>query len=187
MNNKAIKRLIIFTDCGDTLVDESTQVFSDLTVVGAQMIEGALPVLHELHEQGYRIALVADGRVDSFDNIMEQHGLRQFFEATAVSEEVGCEKPDPLMFRTAMERMGLTDADAGRIVMVGNNLKRDVLGANRMGIRSVLLTFSPRYCMTPQTPEEYPRHTIAMPCELTALVAGLEQELENEENESIRA
>ncbi len=169
------KKLVVFLDCGDTLVDESTQVMHENgDVLRADLIDGAREMLLGLHEDGYRLCLVADGRVASFQNIFRALGLSHIFEQWVISEAVGCEKPNALMFETALARMGLTTADAPRVVMVGNNIKRDVLGANRMGFISVLLSYSPRYCMQPETPEETPDYVITMPGELRGLLATLE-------------
>ena len=56
------RNLIIFTDSGDTIIDEGTQVFDDRGIVTtADFIPGADEVLKTLQEEGYRIALVADG------------------------------------------------------------------------------------------------------------------------------
>ena len=49
------------------------------------------------------------------------------------------------MFDTAKQAMKLTEEDKGRIVMIGNNLKKDVAGANQFGITSIWLDWSPRY------------------------------------------
>ena len=84
------------------------------------------------------------------------------------------EKPDWVMFQKALERLGLTENDKGRIIMVGNNLKRDVLGAKRFGIRSVLLSWSPRYDMVPSCEEETPDYVISRPEELPELVNRLD-------------
>lgn len=172
-----MKNLIVFTDCGDTLVDESTQIFCDggETVVSAGLIDGAREELETLYRNGFRIAMVADGTEVSFRNIIRQHELEEFFEVRVVSEELGCCKPDERMFHTAMERMGLGEADISRIVMIGNNLKRDITGANRLGICSVLIDFSPRYCMVPEEEEEIPDYTVSLPCEIPALLERLER------------
>ena len=81
------------------------------------------------------------------------------------------------MFQKALERLGLTDDDKYRIIMVGNNLKRDVVGAKRFGIRSVLLSWSPRYDMVPSCEEEIPDYVITMPEQLLELVNKLDQQL----------
>ena len=97
--------------------------------------------------------------------------------AEAISEALSSEKPSALMFRTAMDRLRLTEADKRRVIMVGNNIRRDVVGANRFGIRSVLLTWSPRYRYEPSCPEETPTYRIASPEELLPLAEKLNAEL----------
>ena len=47
------KKLIIFTDSGDTIIDEGTQVYDDRGIVlEAECIPGAGEVLQQLHEEG---------------------------------------------------------------------------------------------------------------------------------------
>lgn len=176
------KELIIFTDCGDTIIDEGTEIRKEAegVVYGAELIPGAKEAYLQLYQDGYTIVLVADGLKESFDRMMKQHGLDHIFGAEAISEEVGAEKPAEIMFRTAMERMGLKPEDKQRIIMVGNNLERDIVGANRFGIRSVLLTWAPRRRMTPLCEEENPAYTIENPLELVELAEKLEKELQEE-------
>lgn len=174
------RNLIVCIDCGDTIVDESTQVFDpDGTVRSAEAIPGAPEAILELQRRGYTLALVADGRTASFENILKRLKLWDVFDARAISEELGAEKPDAVMFQTALRSLGLSEADAPRAVMIGNNLKRDVLGANRMGMTSVLLSYSPRYCMIPETKEETPDYVAATPSEWPALIERIEQNRTN--------
>ena len=113
------KKIIIFTDSGDTIIDEATQQYrEDGTVVTADFIEDAGEVLRQMEEAGYTIALVADGGEESFRNVYRENGLKRCFDAWVVSETVGQEKPARAMFQTAMDQLGLTDADKGRIVMI---------------------------------------------------------------------
>ena len=170
------KNLIIFTDSGDTIIDESTQVYDDRGIVTkAAFIPGAGEVIRELKEEGYRIALVADGEWESFRNVYRENGLGYCFEEWIVSEVVGEEKPARSMFDTAMEKMGLTEADKPFIVMIGNNLKKDIAGANRYGITSVWLDWSPRYFHTVEEPDWQPDYTVKTPKELKALLEKLEE------------
>ncbi|MCM1188156.1 MAG: glycoside hydrolase family 88 protein [bacterium] len=170
------KNLIIFTDSGDTIIDESTQVFDGRGIVTeAEFIPGAGEVLKQLKEEGYRIALVADGEWESFQNVYRKNGLGYCFEEWIVSEVVGEQKPASSMFDTAMEKMGLADADKPYIVMIGNNLKKDVAGANRYGITSVWLDWSPRYFHSVEEKEWQPDYTVKTPEELKKLIDGLEE------------
>ena len=57
--------------------------------------------------------------------------------------------------------------------MVGNNLARDVRGANQVGITSVYLNWTTRYPRTPADPLEEPDYTITEPLELSGLAERL--------------
>lgn len=169
------KKIVIFTDCGDTLVDESTEVRDARgVVIHCELIPGAKEALLALHARGHRIALVADGMTDSFVSILREHGIAHVFETLVISDAVGVEKPDPRMFTEAMREMGLTQADTSRIVMIGNNIRRDVAGANRMGICSILLSFTPRYRMQPTAEDQTPDYVVEMPLQLPPLLEQLE-------------
>ncbi|MDF2543667.1 MAG: hydrolase [Herbinix sp.] len=175
-----MKDLIVFIDSGDTIIDESTEIKDEFgTVLHSKMIEGAGETLVKLYESGYKIALVADGTKTSFDNIYTENGLDYCFHAKAISGELGKEKPAEIMFRHAMNELGLTDEDTHRIVMIGNNLKRDIVGANRMGITSILISYSPRYVMQPGNEEEIPDYVIAKPSELIGLLEQLDLQVKN--------
>lgn len=172
-------KIVIFTDIGDTVINEGTEVRKVPcgVVYDAQCIPGARETMLTLYDRGYTIVMVADGLVESFDNLMRINGLSHIFAARSISEEHGVEKPDQIMFQSALERAGLTDADKGRIIMVGNNLKRDIVGANRFGITSVFLDWTDRYPKEPETEEETPRYRIHKPEELLTLVEQLERTL----------
>ncbi len=172
------KRLIIFTDSGDTIIDEATQVRDERGIVlKADFIPGADAVLKQLHDEGFTIALVADGEWESFQNTYKENGLGYCFDAWIVSEVVGKQKPEPIMFETAYEKLNLTEADKKRIVMIGNNLKKDVAGANRQGLISVWLDWSPRYFHTIEEDDWKPDYTVKTPVELIPLLHGLEEKL----------
>lgn len=174
------KKLIIFTDIGDTVIDEGSEKRNVPcgVVLEAGCVPGAKETMLRLYEEGYPIIMVADGLVESFRNTMEQNGLSHIFAARVISEALGVEKPNAAMFQTAMDAMNLTDADKKRVIMVGNNLSRDVLGANAFGIRSVHLRWSPRYVLDPACPEEVPTYVISKPEELLELADRLNRELQ---------
>ena len=178
------KKLIVFIDSGDTLVNEGTEYRNEGSpiVQSCELIDGAKEMLLTLKERGYTIELVADGYTQSFDTSYGQHGLENIFDARTISEEVGEKKPSQAMFETAMKLLHLTDEDKKRIIMVGNNLERDIVGANRFGITSVFIKWSLRYPMEPKNEEEVPDYIIHKPLELLDLVEKLEAELEKTED-----
>lgn len=175
------KKLIIFTDSGDTFINEGTEVRNEEgIVVHAELIPGAGEVLKELYDRGYLIAMVADGEEQSFTNVYIENGLGYCFHTRTISEIVGIQKPSERMFQDAMDKNGLTEEDKKRIIMVGNNVRKDVAGANRFGLTSVLLDWSPRYNMVPSCEDEKADYIIHQPAELLELVERLELQLEND-------
>jgi putative hydrolase of the HAD superfamily len=173
-----MKILAICLDCGDTLIDESTEVKTDGDVsLRADLIPGADALLHGLKARGYPLALVADGPAATFSNNLQPYGLYDLFDAYAISEQVGVLKPEAAMFHHALVQLGITRADYGRVVMLGNNLARDIKGANALGIISVWLRWSNKRTHIPADDSEIPQHTIDLPLELLDLLDRLEAEL----------
>lgn len=167
-----MKEWIVFLDSGDTLVDETTQVFDERGVVlRAQLIPGARELLETLRREGIPVAMVADGLAESFRNVYRGLGLESYFARRIYSSDVGAEKPSPLMFETALRAMGLTESDKERIVMMGNHVKKDIAGANRFGITSVLLDWSHRYPTVPETPDETPDFIVHTPLDLLEVLS----------------
>jgi putative hydrolase of the HAD superfamily len=114
--------------------------------------------------------------------MMEEHGLSHIFSAWIISEEVGEDKPSSRMFESAMQALSLTEKDKHRIIMVGNNVKRDIRGASRFGIRSVLLDWSSRRSFEPECPDDVPTWRIHIPEELFPLAELIESQLEDEDD-----
>lgn len=166
----AQRPLAICLDCGDTLIDEGSEVKEGEVSLHAELIPGADRLLFALKRSGYPLALVADGPQASFINNLSPYGLYHLFDAYAISEQVGVEKPHPAIFLHALEQLGIAPADYGRVIMVGNNLERDVKGANALGLVSVWLDWAPRRSKIPADASEQPCYTIKLPLELLDLL-----------------
>ena len=169
----------IFLDCGDTLADEGTEVKDEATeiVSSADLIPGAENLTRRLKARGYRLALVADGPRETFVNILGQHGLWDDFEAHVISGDLGVAKPHRRMFETALAALDLSGEAVNRAVMVGNNLERDIKGANEAGLISVFLRWSTRRTHVAKDASEKPRFTIDYIEDLPDLLERIELSL----------
>lgn len=166
---------VIFIDCGDTLVDESTQVFDENGIVtDVEFCEGAEKLLRKLKESGCMVVLVADGMDKSFRNIFNKINFLDEFDGFVVSENVGELKPSEAMFRTAFELLPEERRSKSDIIMVGNNLRRDIKGANSFGITSVWMNWSPRYFHEYEEPDWRPDYEVHSADELWELLCRLE-------------
>jgi beta-phosphoglucomutase-like phosphatase (HAD superfamily) len=177
----------IFFDLGDTIMDEKTEVKNASgTTLAADLFPGMADALFALHQQGYRLALVADSRPETPLNVLRQHGLLERFEHLAISENVGVQKPDPAIFLHTLEALRIPEQDYPKVIMVGNNLERDIAGANRLGLRPVFFHANDSRRTVAQTREEIPRHTVANAQELMRLVEALSQQVSGDQAPTYR-
>ena len=161
-------------DLGDTIMIEETEVKdADETTLRAELVPGMAAMLRALQEAGHRLALVADSRPCTPANVLRQHGLGDVFDYLAISEVVGAAKPSPAIFRAALDALGIPESDYGRVAMIGNNLERDVAGANRLGLISIFYHLNDRRRTEPLTPDEMPKHTVTSPEELWELITRI--------------
>jgi putative hydrolase of the HAD superfamily len=96
---------------------------------------GALEAVALLKERGLRLGVVSNAEGTVARNL-DDAGFKGAFETVVDSHLVGVEKPDPAIFRIALERMSL---DPERTVFVGDLPEVDVKGARAAGIPAVLL------------------------------------------------
>ena len=96
---------------------------------------GAAEALDRLRAAGLRLGVVSnsDGRVEE---ALVAAGLRDRFEVVLDSALVGVEKPDPAIFRAALDALGVAPAEA---LYVGDLYEVDVVGARAAGMEAVLL------------------------------------------------
>lgn len=165
----------LLLDCGDTLVNEATEIKDERDVsLRADLIPGAAETVHALVKRGYPLALVADGPAETFVNNLGPYGLYACFQVHAISGQLGVTKPDPRIFEYALDALGIEHGEFERVIMVGNHLGRDIAGANRLGLISVWLDWAPRRSKTPANRWEQPDYTIRAPLQLLDLLQRLE-------------
>lgn len=70
-------------------------------------------------------------------DLLAHHDLLHRFHAVAISGEVGCAKPDPELFRSALQ--GLQEEAGDHVVHVGDDLEHDIAPARELGLRAVLI------------------------------------------------
>jgi len=99
--------------------------------------EAGCDTLRTLQARGYRLGMITN-REDRarFEGHLDRLGLRGYFDVVLTAGEAGTSKPDPAIFRLALERAGVP---AEQALYVGDNYWADVVGAQRAGLRAALL------------------------------------------------
>ncbi len=92
------------------------------------------PLLARLARR-YRLGIVSNF-YGNLEQVCEDAGLRSSFGVVVDSARVGHAKPDPRIFRAALDALGV---EAGAAVFVGDSLWRDMEGARDVGMRHVWL------------------------------------------------
>jgi putative hydrolase of the HAD superfamily len=165
----------ILLDLGDVIMSEETEVKDEeWNTLRADLVDGMGDALRALKARGYKLGLVADTRPQTAWNVLHQHDLYDLFDTLVISEEVGCEKPDPRIFRAALDALRIAPHDYVRVLMVGNNPARDVRGANQLSLISVWFHWNDRY-LPDSDFEDKPAYEAESARELMELIDRLEQ------------
>jgi putative hydrolase of the HAD superfamily len=91
------------------------------------------PALARLQQAGWRHAIVSN-HVPELDQLVTALGLRDWFDAVHTSASIGYEKPHRAIYSVA-----LAAARAPALWMVGDSFTADVAGAERAGLRGILV------------------------------------------------
>jgi HAD superfamily hydrolase (TIGR01509 family) len=84
-------------------------------------------------ELGLRLAVASSSRIGHVGPMLDRAGLRARFEVLATGEEVAAHKPDPAVYRLALDRLGLP---AGQAVAF-EDTAHGVTAAQAAGLRCV--------------------------------------------------
>ena len=105
------------------------------------VVENGKEVVVELHRRGYTLGLISNLITSrEIPDWMDEDGFTPYFKAVVLSSVFGKRKPDPALFIEAAHR---ADADPECCVYIGDNPKRDVIGARQAGFGAVVLIIDP--------------------------------------------
>jgi HAD superfamily hydrolase (TIGR01509 family) len=93
-------------------------------------LPGALETVAALRRRGLEVAVVSNWDVGLAEHL-GRIGAAQLFTVVATTAEAGAPKPDPAVFRLALERLGV---EPGRALHVGDE-EEDERGAEAAGMR----------------------------------------------------
>lgn len=99
-----------------------------------QIIGGAAALLDYLHAK-YRLGLVSNF-YGNLNIVCREFHIDALFDILIDSARVGVRKPDPAIFRLALEGLALQPADA---YVVGDSYERDIVPAKTLGCRTIWL------------------------------------------------
>jgi putative hydrolase of the HAD superfamily len=99
-----------------------------------ELFDDTIPTIDALYNLGWNHVIVSN-HVPELRNIIEHLGLGKYILNIVNSAEVGYEKPNPIIYKLAVEKAGRSN----NIWMIGDNINADVLGAEQIGIKGILV------------------------------------------------
>ena len=94
---------------------------------------GAVECLRELRARGLAIALASDCSSET-PSLLDETPLGEYLPVRACSALLGARKPDPVVYRHALEGLGVAPADT---LYVGDGNSEELPGASRLGMTTV--------------------------------------------------
>lgn len=130
------------------------------------LYEESIQILGDLKGK-YQLLMLTNGSPElQNEKLTMTPELVPYFDKIIISGAFGRGKPDPTIFEHALEQLDLDVKDA---LMVGDNLNTDILGASRVGMKSVWINRSDKE----PNPEIQPTYVITHLEELFGILEGL--------------
>lgn len=95
------------------------------------LVPNAEQMLQTLHAKGYRLFAASNSFGHLQRSRLEHAGILHYFEDTYISMDIGYDKPDIRFYQEALRRANLQPSE---VLMIGDSMTTDVLGAQAAGI-----------------------------------------------------
>jgi putative hydrolase of the HAD superfamily len=99
------------------------------------LFDDVMPALTDLKGKGLILGLISNVERDIL-RLVDKLGLAPLLQVVMTSQDVGFNKPQPEIFQEALRQAGVQAPEA---IYVGDQYQIDVVGANKAGMKGVLL------------------------------------------------
>ncbi len=125
-------------DVSDEAIERAIFQFYNVSEHRWSPMEGVYEVLDELRVKGMCLGIISNaGDEGNVQRLIDNAQLRPYFKPIYISAALGIRKPNPKLFEMVLESW---DLPADQVVMVGDNLAADILGAQNAGVHQIWLT-----------------------------------------------
>ncbi|MDY7220936.1 HAD-IA family hydrolase [Halalkalibacterium halodurans] len=97
-------------------------------------MEGSLELLSVCKLKNYRLGIITNGESLLQRIKLKKLGIERYFEVVVISEEVGISKPHGVIFRKAVDMLGV---QVGHSIYIGDHLYNDIYGASLEGLYTI--------------------------------------------------
>jgi putative hydrolase of the HAD superfamily len=118
----------------DELADRIADAFTEMRRQEYRLYPDAHATVDALREAGVKLALVTNGAGVTQREKIERFELAHRFDHIQIEGEFGQGKPEPAVYRHALERLGVAAGDAW---MVGDNYEWEVVAPQKLGLSGI--------------------------------------------------
>jgi HAD superfamily hydrolase (TIGR01509 family) len=158
---RALERLIVTSGHSPTRNEllHLEQLFWTAAIPTATPTDGAIETLTRLREVGIRTGIVSYADITVFEALLKLTRLAGSTDVEVCSETARSCKPHPAIFHQALCSVGVDPTEA---MFVGDTVDTDIVGGNRVGMRTCLLS-AREFTLgegSNDNPESHPDHHI---------------------------
>jgi 2-haloalkanoic acid dehalogenase type II len=136
-----LKRMLVewgYENVGDGVIRQALAAMYAASQAHWKVEKDTVPTLEKLRDRGCHLGLISNAADDNdVQTLVDNAGIRSFFEIILTSAALGIRKPSPSIFQSALNHWGVQPSQAA---MVGDTLSADILGAQKVGILSIWIT-----------------------------------------------
>ncbi|KQC32915.1 haloacid dehalogenase [Nonlabens sp. YIK11] len=129
-----------FDACDFSVADDHINKMADMYLEYLpnhnHLFPNCTPLLDTLKDQ-FELHIITNGFDEVQARKMQNSGLSPYFKYVLTAETAGVKKPDPAIFERALKDTGAT---IGNSVMIGDSHEADILGARKIGLRTIWFT-----------------------------------------------
>jgi HAD superfamily hydrolase (TIGR01509 family) len=158
---RALERLIVNSGHSPTRNEllYLEQLFWTAAIPTATPTDGAIETLARLRDVGIRTGIVSYADITVFEALLKLTRLAGSTDVEVCSETARSCKPHPAIFHQALSSVGVDPTEA---MFVGDTVETDIVGGNRVGMRTALLS-AREFALgegSNDNPESHPDHHI---------------------------
>ena len=118
-------------------IDDMAACYIDELPKNNYLLDGAIAILDYLKDK-YALHIITNGFKEVQHIKLKNSGISNYFKTVTSSEEVGLKKPNPVVFKTALEQAGVSKE---KTLMIGDSFEADILGAEAFGMQTIFYNY----------------------------------------------
>ncbi|MGB5236179.1 MAG: YjjG family noncanonical pyrimidine nucleotidase [Flavobacteriaceae bacterium] len=117
--------------------DQTIQLLSEQYIESLSSFNHLIPNTREVLDYlkpTYRLHIITNGFKEIQEKKLKGSKIYDYFDQVVNSEMAGVKKPNPGIFKLALK---MANTEAGRSLMIGDNIEADILGARAAGLKTL--------------------------------------------------